>query len=66
MCVVVLQNCVDCVEGETCSCIAKCDVDGNEEVIKVEEAIDTRGEIPEAISFPDIKTEREVILWGFL
>jgi len=67
MCVVVLQNCMHCVEGETCSCSATCDADGTEEVgIKVEEAIDTRGEIPEAISFPDIKTEREVRLWDFL
>jgi len=66
MCVVVLQNCMHCVEGETCSCSATCDADGTEEEsIKVEEAIDTNGEIPEAISFPPIKTEPEVKLWGF-
>ena len=68
ICVVVLQNCVGFVEGETGSysetCV-KCDVDGTEEVtIKVEEAVDIKDEIPEAISFPPIKTEREVKLWG--
>jgi len=31
MCVVVLQNCMDCVGGETCSCSAACDADGTEE-----------------------------------
>jgi hypothetical protein len=34
--------------------------------IKVEEAIDIKDEIPDAISFPEIKTEPEVMLWGFL
>jgi hypothetical protein len=57
----------------------ECDVDGTEEVsIKVEEAIDikeevsikvedttvTKDEIPEAVSFPPIKTELEVRLGG--
>jgi hypothetical protein len=56
-----------------------CDVDGTEEVsieveeaidikeevtIKVEEAIDIKDEIPEAVTFPSIKTECEVRLWG--
>ena len=42
-----------------------CDVDGTEEVsIKVEEAINIKDEIPEAISFPPIKAEQEVRLWG--
>ena len=67
ICVVMLQNCMGCVEGETGSCIetcVMCDVDGTEEVsIKREEAIDIKEEIPEAISFPPIKTEREVKLW---
>jgi hypothetical protein len=37
-----------------------CDVDGTEEVsIKVEEAMDIKNEIPEAITFPPIKTEHE-------
>jgi hypothetical protein len=38
-----------------------CDVDGTEEVsIKVEEAIDTKDEFPEAISFPPIKIEEAI------
>ena len=55
-----------------------CDVDGTEEVsinfeaidikeevsFKVEEAMDIKDEIAEAISFPPIKTEHEVRLWG--
>ena len=56
-----------------------CDVDGFEELdikveeavdikeeldIIVEEAIDIKDEIPEATSFPPIKTEHEVRLWG--
>ena len=49
MCVVMLQNCVCCVEGETGSCIENClmcDVDGTEEVIiNVEEAIDIKEEV---------------------
>ena len=53
----------NCVEGETGSCsetCEMCDADGTEEVsIKVEGAINTRGEIPEAITFLEIKTERE-------
>ena len=66
-CVVVLQK---CVEGETGSCsetFEMCDADGTEEVsIKVEGAVNTRGEIPEAITFPEIKTEHEVRRWGLL
>jgi hypothetical protein len=57
----------------------ECDVDGTEEVstkveealdikeevnIKVEDGIDIKGEIPEAISFPPMKTEQEVRLLG--
>ncbi len=64
----VLQNCMCFVDGETGSCsetCVTCDVDGTEEVsIKVEEEIDIKDEIPEAISFPPIKTENEVRLWG--
>jgi len=63
-CVVVLQNCIGFVEGETGACNeagVECDVDGTEEIsIKVEEAIDVKEEAPEAISFPTIKTEQEV------
>jgi hypothetical protein len=37
-----------------------CDVDETEEVsINIEEAIDIKDEIPEAITFPPIKTEHE-------
>ena len=68
ICVVVLQNCMGFVEGETGSCVetrVECDVDGTEEVsIKVEEAVDIKDEIPEAMIFPSIKTEHEVRLWG--
>jgi hypothetical protein len=57
-----------CVEGETGSCSAtctQCAADGTEAVgIKVEGATDTEDEIPEAITFPEIKTELEVKLWG--
>ena len=82
ICVVVLQNCMGFVEGETGSCsetCVTCDVDGTEEVsikveeaidikeefnIKVVEAIDIKDEIPEAITFPPVKSEHEVRLWG--
>ena len=68
ICVVVLQNCMGFVEGGTGCCIEKCemcDVDATDEVsIKVEEAVDTKNEIPEAIIVPPIKTEQEVRLWG--
>ena len=82
ICVVVLQNCMGFVEGETGSCSVtdvESDVDGSEEFsTKVEEALDikeevsievddgihVKDEIPEAITFPTIKTEQEVRLWG--
>ena len=64
---VMLQNCVCCVEGETGSCsetCVMCDVDGAEEAsIKVEQTIDIKDQIPEAISFAPIKTEEEVRFW---
>ena len=66
ICVVLLQNCMGFVVGETGCCVetcVECDVDGTEEVsIKVEEAVDIKNEIPEAISFPPIKTEQVVRL----
>jgi len=69
ICVVVLQNCMETVEGETGSCsetCVMCDAGGTEEVcIKVEETTDTKSEIPEAVTFSEIKTEREVKLWCF-
>jgi hypothetical protein len=52
------------VEGETGSCRQRdvtCDVDGTEEVnIKVEDSIDIKDEIPEAVSVPSVKTEHEI------
>jgi len=70
ICVATLQNCMDCVEGETGSCSAtcvKCAADGTEGFgIKVEEAVDIGDEIPETISFPEIKTQPEVKLWCYL
>jgi hypothetical protein len=53
ICLVVLQICLDFVEGTTGSCSETCvtgDVDGTEEVsIKVEESIDIKDEMPEAV-----------------
>jgi len=67
ICVVVLQNCMVYADGETGSCsqtVVTCDVDGIEEVsINVQESIDIKDEIPEALIFPPIKTEQEVRLW---
>jgi hypothetical protein len=61
---------MDCVEGVTGSCsetCIMCDADGTEGVcIKFEEVIDTSGEIPQALTFLEIKTEPEVSVQGFL
>ncbi len=68
ICVLVLQNCLDFVEGGTGSHIetsVTCDVDGTEEVsIKFEESIDIKDEIPEATEFSPIQTEHEVWFQG--
>ena len=68
ICVLVLQNCLGCVEGGTVSCsetCVTCGVDGTEEVtITVEEATDIKDKMPEAVKFPSIKTESEVRLGG--
>ena len=65
-CMAVLQNCMGFVDGGTGSCsetCVMCDVGGTEEVsFKVEETIHIKDEIPEAISYPPIKTEHEVRL----
>jgi len=61
ICVVVLQNCMGFVEGETGSCNetgVECDVDGTEDVsTKVEEALDIKQEVrikvEEAIDIKD-------------
>ena len=67
ICVVMLQNCMCCVEGEAGSCsetCVTCDFGGTEEVnIKVEDTIDIKEEVPEAVSVSSIKTEQEVRLW---
>jgi hypothetical protein len=64
ICVVLLQDSMSFVEGETGSCTetgVECDDDRNEEVsIKVEEAVDIEDEIPEPISFSPIKAEQQV------
>jgi hypothetical protein len=61
------ETCVTCdVDGtEGFSITAEDAIDIKEEVsIKIEEAIDIKDVMPEAISFPPIKTEHEVRLWG--
>jgi hypothetical protein len=65
--VVLLQNCMGFVEGETGYCsetCVTCDVDETEVSIKVEEAIDIKDEFPEATIFPPIKSEHQVRFWG--
>jgi hypothetical protein len=66
ICVVLLQDCTDFVEGENGSCSETCvwfDVNGSEEgSIKVE-AVYIKEEIPETTSFPPSNTEDEVRLW---
>ena len=68
ICVALLQDSVDDVEGETVSNSetgVTCDVEATVEVcIKVEEARHISDEIPEAVTSPPIKTEQEVRLWG--
>jgi len=66
ICFVVLQNCMDIVEDGTGSDSETFVTFGvvDEVSIKVEEAIDIKDEIPEAISIPPIKTEHEVRLHG--
>ena len=59
ICVLVLQDCMDFVEGETGSCSETC-VTFEEVNIKVEEAVDIEDEIPEPTLFIPIKTEHEV------
>ena len=71
ICVMVLQNCMGFVEGETGSCSetgVECDVDGTEDVgIEAEEAIDIKEEVSikveEAIDIKEEFPEQEVRLW---
>jgi hypothetical protein len=61
------ETCVTCdVDSTEEGCIkVEEPIDVKEEVsIKVEEAVDIKDEIPEAVTFPSIKTEHEVRLWG--
>jgi hypothetical protein len=73
------MGCVEGETGYCSETCVTCDVDGTEEfsikleeaidvkeevIIKVEEAVDIKDEIPEAVTFPPIKTEHEVKLWG--
>jgi len=56
---------VECETGSHSETCVTCNVNGKEEIcIKVEEAINIKDEIPEAITFSPIKTEHEVRLWG--
>ena len=54
---------MDFVEREAVSCSETC-VMFEEFSIKVEEAINIKDEILEPTSFPPVKTEHEVRLWG--
>jgi len=66
--VVVLQNGMEVVEGESGSYSetdVTCDVEGTEEAsIKIEDTTDTKDKFQESIIFPPLKTELEVRLWG--
>ena len=69
ICVFVLQNIMDGVEGATGFSSGTCekldfDIDYEEVSMKVEDAIDIKDEISEAISFAPIKTEQEVRFWA--
>ena len=68
ICVVVLQNGTDVLEGVSGSYSQTCvpgDDDGTEEVsIQAEQAIGIKEGIPEPITSPPIETEQEVRLWG--
>jgi len=69
ICVVMLQKCMGCVEGETSCCIetcVKCDVDGSDEIsIKDEQTIDVKDEVSikveEAIDIKDEMPEAIIL-----
>jgi hypothetical protein len=67
-CVVLLENCMGLVEGETGYCSGTWvmgGVGGTAEVsVEFEGSIDRRDEIPEAIRIPPIKNKHEVRLQG--
>ena len=64
----LLQNCKGLIKDEPDSGSEACVttlVDGAEEGnMTVEESLDIKKEHPEAITFPSIKTEPEVSVWG--
>jgi hypothetical protein len=66
--VVMLQNCMGLIEDEPdrgSEGSVTCLDDGTEESsIEVDESVDVKVEDPEALKFPPIKTEPEVIVWG--
>jgi hypothetical protein len=68
ICVVLLQDCVGFVGGETGYCSETCVTGGfggtGEGSVGVEEAIDVKDEMPEFVIFPLLTTEQEVRLWG--
>jgi hypothetical protein len=64
----VFQNFMDCVGDRTGSysetCVQCGGVRGTEEISIKEETVDIEDGIPEAITFPSVKTEHEVRLQG--
>jgi hypothetical protein len=68
ICVVVLQNGTDIVEGESVSYSETCvtgDDDGTEEVsIQAEQAIGIKEGTPDRITSPPIEAEQEVRILG--
>jgi hypothetical protein len=68
ICVVVLQNGTDVLEGENCSYSETCvtgDDDGTEEVIiQAEQAMGIKEGIPGRITSPPIEAEQEVRILG--
>jgi hypothetical protein len=67
-CVVLLEDCMGFVEGETGSCRDTCVTGGvggaGEGSVQVEQTVAVRGDIPEAVKVPSIKTGHEVRLMG--
>jgi hypothetical protein len=68
ICLVLLQDCVGFVGGETGYCSESCvtlDGDGTgEDCVKFEDPLHIKDEISQAASFPETETEHEVRFWG--
>jgi hypothetical protein len=65
ICVLLLQDCVGFVKGETVYCgetYVTGGVGGTEEIIKIEETVVIKDEIPDGIKYPPINKEHEVSL----